>query len=49
LHWRSQWHTALGEIELQSESGHWTRYEYCDVWRVREGKLAKLRAYVVAG
>jgi ketosteroid isomerase-like protein len=38
---------ALGEIELQSPSGQCTRYEYCDVWRVRDGKLAELRAYVV--
>ena len=37
---------AVGEIELV-EAGQTHRYGYCDVWRLREGKLAELRAYVV--
>lgn len=39
--------TALGEIELKDETGKLTRWAYCDVWRIRDGKLAELRAFVV--
>ena len=38
--------TAVGEITLK-ENGTPTRYAYCDVWRLRDGKLAELRAFVV--
>jgi ketosteroid isomerase-like protein len=40
--------TALGDIRLKDESGKVVHSAYCDVWRVRDGKLAELRAYVVA-
>lgn len=40
--------TALGEIELPDASGRPVRYAYCDVWRLRDGKLAELKAYVIA-
>lgn len=39
--------TALGEITLKDEDGTETRYAYSDVWRLREGKLAELHAFVV--
>ena len=39
--------TALGDIHIKDKSGHVTNYEYCDVWRIRDGKLAALRAFVV--
>lgn len=39
--------TAMGKIDLKDEAGKVTHYAYCDVWRVRDGKLAELRAYVV--
>ena len=39
--------TALGEIDLKDESGKLVRFAYCDVWRVRDGKLAELRAFVI--
>lgn len=39
--------TAVGEISLTGKDGRSTRYAYCDVWRLRDGKLAELRAFVV--
>ncbi|MBS7457154.1 nuclear transport factor 2 family protein [Coralloluteibacterium stylophorae] len=39
---------ALGEITLTDADGKDARFAYCDVWRFEEGKLAELRAYVVA-
>ena len=38
---------ALGEIVSYDEGGHPVPNAYCDVWRLREGKLAELNAYVV--
>jgi len=38
---------ALGKISLKDEHGILTEYDYCDVWRFREGKLHELKAYVV--
>jgi ketosteroid isomerase-like protein len=40
--------TALGEISVSGETGEVVRSAYCDVWRIRDGKLAELRAFVVA-
>lgn len=40
--------TALGEITLKDESGKATRYAYCDVWRFQDGRMAELRAFVIA-
>ena len=42
-----EWLTAIGEIDLKDKTGKITRYAYCDVWRIRDAKLAELRAYVV--
>ena len=39
--------TAVGHISLRDSKGKVTRYAYCDVWTLRDGKLAGLRAYVV--
>ena len=39
--------TAIGQITLKGEDGTATDYAYCDVWRLRDGKLAELRAFVV--
>jgi uncharacterized protein len=39
--------TALGEISMKGETGKVVHSAYCDVWRVRDGKLAELRAFVV--
>ena len=38
---------AVGEITSPDEAGRAVRNGYCDVWRVRDGKLAELSAYVV--
>lgn len=39
--------TALGEIWQSDEGGTPVRHQYCDVWRVRDGRLAELRAFVI--
>jgi ketosteroid isomerase-like protein len=38
--------TAIGKISLKDENGQLTNYDYCDVWQFREGKMAKLKAFV---
>lgn len=40
--------TAMGKIKLKDAEGNWNAYEYCDVWKFRDGKLHQLRAFVVA-
>ena len=39
--------TAVGEIDVKDETGKTVHSAYCDVWRIRDGKLAELRAFVV--
>lgn len=39
--------TAVGEIVLTDAAGEKSRHAYCDVWRLRDGKLAALHAFVV--
>ena len=39
--------TALGEIRIKDESGNVEHSAYCDVWRIKDGKLDQLKAYVV--
>jgi len=39
--------TALGKISLKDEAGQLRHYSYCDVWRLRDGKLFELQAFVV--
>jgi uncharacterized protein len=39
--------TAIGEIDMTDETGKTVHSAYCDVWRVRDGMLAELRAFVV--
>lgn len=39
--------TAIGKISLMNEDSKWTEYQYCDVWRFENGKLAELKAFVV--
>jgi ketosteroid isomerase-like protein len=40
--------TAVGKISLKNEEGELVEYAYCDVWRLRDGKLHELKAFVVA-
>lgn len=39
--------TAVGSITLPEDGGEETEYEYCDVWRFRDGKMAELTAFVL--
>jgi ketosteroid isomerase-like protein len=39
--------TAIGEIDSKDPHGQVVRSAYCDVWRVRDGMLAELRAFVI--
>lgn len=39
--------TAIGKISLKQQDGTWADYQYCDVWRFREGKMFELRAFVI--
>jgi len=39
--------TALGDITMKDEAGKDVEYEYCDVWRFRDGKMAGLKAFVI--
>ena len=39
--------TALGDIDLKDETGKRVRWAYCDVWRIRDDKLAELTAFVI--
>ncbi len=39
--------TVTGEISLKTKNGILNHYEYCDIWRFENGKIAALKAYVV--
>jgi uncharacterized protein (TIGR02246 family) len=39
--------TAIGDIDITDETGKTVHSAYCDVWRIRDGKLAELRAFVI--
>jgi ketosteroid isomerase-like protein len=39
--------TAVGTISLRSDQGKSTAYDYCDVWRIKNGKLAEVKAFVI--
>jgi ketosteroid isomerase-like protein len=39
--------TAIGDIDIKNETGKVVHSAYCDVWRIHDGKLAELRAFVV--
>ncbi|MCJ8155682.1 nuclear transport factor 2 family protein [Chryseobacterium sp. SSA4.19] len=39
--------TVTGEIRLTSKIGKYNYYDYCDVWRFNNGKIAELKAYVI--
>lgn len=39
--------TAVGTIMLPDEHGQAVEHAYCDVWRLRDGQLAALRAFVL--
>lgn len=39
--------TAIGKISLTNEDNEWIQYDYCDVWRFENGKMAELKAFVI--
>ncbi|AWH85394.1 ketosteroid isomerase [Flavobacterium album] len=39
---------AMGSITMTDKDGKAITSSYCDVWRFRDGKMAELKAYVVA-
>ncbi len=39
--------TVVGKISLKSKDGSTSDYDYCDVWKFREGKLHELKAFVI--
>ena len=39
--------TAVGVVTTADKDGKKDRFAYCDVWRLRDGKLAELRAFVI--
>ena len=40
--------TAIGKISMKNEDGKMVDYTYCDVWRFQDGKMAELKAFVIA-
>ncbi len=38
---------AFGDIDCRDDAGASVQYAYCDMWRLRDGKLAELRAFVI--
>lgn len=39
---------AVGEITLKDENGKAADFSYCDVWRFENGRIAELKAFVIA-
>ncbi|WP_247679811.1 MULTISPECIES: nuclear transport factor 2 family protein [Chitinophaga] len=39
--------TAIGKISMKNENGIQVDYDYCDVWRFQDGKMAELKAFVI--
>jgi uncharacterized protein len=39
--------TAVGKISMKDEHGEMIDYDYCDVWKFKNGKLSELKAFVI--
>jgi len=39
--------TVTGNISLKNGDGSYSHYNYCDIWRFDNGKLAEVTAYVI--
>lgn len=39
--------TAIGKISMKDKEGKILNYQYCDVWKFRDGKMAELKAFVI--
>lgn len=40
--------SSIGKISLKDQNGTNINYSYCDVWQFRDGKMAALKAFVIA-
>ncbi|WP_199767873.1 nuclear transport factor 2 family protein [Chryseobacterium sp. Leaf394] len=39
---------VMGKISLWENESAWKDYDYCDLWRFENGKMAELKAFVTA-
>ncbi len=38
---------VTGEIRLRNKAGKYEHFDYCDIWRFEDGKMAELKAFVI--
>ncbi|MDR6487243.1 ketosteroid isomerase-like protein [Chryseobacterium vietnamense] len=38
---------VTGEIRLKNKEGKYEHFDYCDIWRFENGKIAELKAFVI--
>jgi len=38
---------VTGEIRLKNKEGKYEHFDYCDIWRFEDGKIAELKAFVI--
>lgn len=38
---------VTGEIRLKNKAGKDEHFDYCDIWRFEDGKIAELKAFVI--
>lgn len=38
---------VTGEIRLKNKAGKYEHFNYCDIWRFEDGKIAELKAFVI--
>ena len=39
--------TVTGNIRLKNKNGTYEHFDYCDIWRFEDGKIAELKAFVI--
>ncbi|WP_244428741.1 nuclear transport factor 2 family protein [Flavobacterium sp. B17] len=39
--------TVSGNIRLKNKTGNYEHFNYCDIWRFEDGKIAELKAFVI--
>ena len=39
--------TVTGHISLKNKNGKYEHFDYCDIWRFEDGKIAELKAFVI--
>jgi ketosteroid isomerase-like protein len=38
---------VTGGIRLKNKDGQYEHFDYCDLWRFEDGKIAELKAFVI--